>query len=157
DAGLPRVGPSFRDATRVAGANSAIWTDIYVANRDAIAAEADSAAERLREVATILRSADADAVTAWNEHAADCRRRLLEADLGGGDVHELRLTVANRPGIVAEVALALGRAGVNIVDMALAPAPDMRSGAITLWISGDEPAARARTLIGELGFPVAEA
>ena len=27
---LPRVGPSFRDATRVAGANSAIWTDIYL-------------------------------------------------------------------------------------------------------------------------------
>ncbi|MGH2864065.1 MAG: prephenate dehydrogenase, partial [Solirubrobacteraceae bacterium] len=27
---LPAVGPSFRDATRVAGANSAIWTDIYL-------------------------------------------------------------------------------------------------------------------------------
>src|SRR5690606_37475739 len=26
---LPATGPSFRDATRVAGANSAIWTDIY--------------------------------------------------------------------------------------------------------------------------------
>src|SRR4051794_29689868 len=26
---LPAAGPSFRDATRVAGANSAIWTDIY--------------------------------------------------------------------------------------------------------------------------------
>ena len=50
----------------------------------------------------------------------------------------------NRPGIVAQLALALGRAGVNIVDMALAPAPDMRSGAITLWIAGDEAAARAQ-------------
>jgi prephenate dehydrogenase len=157
DAALPRVGPSFRDATRVAGASSAIWTDIYLANREAIAAEIGAAAERLREVAATLRAADADAVTAWNEHAADCRRRLLEADLAGGSVHELRMTVPNRPGIVAEVALALGKAGVNIVDMALAPAPDMRSGAITLWIAGDEPAARARSLIDDLGFPVAEA
>ncbi len=33
----------------------------------------------------------------------------------------------NRPGIVAQVALELGRAGVNIVDMALAPASDMCS------------------------------
>ena len=62
----------------------------------------------------------------------------------------------NRPGIVAQVALELGKAGVNIADLALAPAPDMRSGAMTLWIAGDGQAARAAALIGELGFPVAE-
>ncbi|HEU0019664.1 MAG TPA: prephenate dehydrogenase/arogenate dehydrogenase family protein, partial [Thermoleophilaceae bacterium] len=157
DAALPRVGPSFRDATRVAGANSAIWTDIYVANREAIAAEVDAVVERLQDAAKLLRAGDADAITAWNEQAADARRRLLEADLAGGVVHELRTTVPNRPGIVAEVALALGKAGVNIVDMALAPAPDMRSGAITLWIAGDAEAERARQLIDDLGFPVAEA
>ena len=38
----PRIGPSFRDATRVAGASSEIWTDIYMANRDAIADEIDA-------------------------------------------------------------------------------------------------------------------
>jgi hypothetical protein len=54
------------------------------------------------------------------------------------------------------VALELGKAGVNIVDLALAPAADMRSGAMTLWIASDEQAARAAELIGELGFPVAE-
>lgn len=157
DAALPRVGPSFRDATRVAGANSAIWTDIYLANREAIAVEVDALVERLQDAAKLLRAGDADAITAWNERAADARRRLLEADLAGGVVHELRTTVPNRPGIVAEVALALGKAGVNIVDMALAPAPDMRSGAITLWIAGDTEADRARQLIDDLGFPVAEA
>jgi prephenate dehydrogenase len=157
DAALPRVGPSFRDVTRVAGANSEIWTDIYVANREAIAAEVDAVVERLQAAAELLRAGNADAITAWNEQAADARRRLLEADLAGGVVHELRTTVPNRPGIVAEVALALGKAGVNIVDMALAPAPDMRSGAITLWIAGDAEADRARQLIDDLGFPVAEA
>ena len=63
----------------------------------------------------------------------------------------------NRPGIVAQVALALGKAGVNIVDMALAPAPDMRTGAMTLWIAGDDQTARARELIDDLGFPVVQA
>ena len=29
---LPATGPSFRDATRVAGANTAIWSDIYLSN-----------------------------------------------------------------------------------------------------------------------------
>jgi prephenate dehydrogenase len=154
---MPRVGPSFRDATRVAGANPGIWTDIYIANGEAIASQIEDAAERLREVATSLRAGDAAAIDSWNEGAAGDRRRLLEADLAGGEVHELRLSVPNKPGIVARVALALGKAGVNIVDMALSPAPDMRSGQIALWVAGDEPAKRAEELIGELGFPVTRA
>jgi prephenate dehydrogenase len=156
DEPLPRVGPSFRDATRVAGASSAVWTDIYLANREAIAEEIDETVERLREVADSLRAADPGLVEAWNERAREDRFRLLEADLVGGPVHEFHITVPNRPGIVAQVALALGKADVNIVDMALAPAPDMRSGAMTLWIAGDDQASRARELIADLGFPVAE-
>jgi prephenate dehydrogenase len=156
DEPLPRVGPSFRDATRVAGANSDIWTDIYVQNAAAIADEVDATIDRLREIATALRTGDADAVRAWNDGARDHRRRLLEADIAGGPVHELRVTVDNRPGVVAELAVALGRGGVNIVDMRLAPAPDNLTGAITFWIAGDESAQRAAQLIEGLGFPVME-
>ena len=149
---LPRVGPSFRDATRVAGANTEIWTDIYLSNAESIAAEVDETVRRLEEVAAALRSRDPAALGGWNEDARDHRRRLLEADLAGGPVHELRVPVPNRPGVVAQLALALGRAGVNIVDMSLAPAPDMRSGAITLWIAGDEAATRAREVVNGLDF-----
>jgi prephenate dehydrogenase len=150
---LRQVGPSFRDMTRVAGANTAMWADIYRENRAALAGELRDFAGRLDEVIALLEGGD---VAAWNDRAREDRRALLEADLAGGPVHELRLTVPNRPGIVAQVALALGKAGVNIVDMALAPAADMRSGAMTLWIAGDGQAAKAAELIGELGFPVAE-
>ena len=155
DEPLPRVGPSFRDATRVAGASSDVWTDIYLANAEAIADRIDEAAERLRSVAADLRGGDSGALRAWNDEAAGDRRRLLEADLAGGPVHELRVAVPNRPGIVAQVALALGRGGVNIADMALDPAPDNRSGAITLWVVGEGAAGRAAELIEALGFPVA--
>ena len=149
---LPRVGPSFRDATRVAGANTDIWTDIYLSNAESIAAEVEETVRRLEAVASALRARDPGALGGWNEDARDDRRRLLEADLAGGPVHELRVPVPNRPGVVAQLALALGRAGVNIVDMALAPAPDMRSGAITLWIAGDDAAERARAVVDELEF-----
>ncbi len=151
---LRHVGPSFRDATRVAGANTAMWADVYRANRESVVEEVRSFARSLDEVADLLES-DGD-VAGWNDAARDDRRSLLEADLTGRPVHELRLTVPNRPGIVAQVALALGRAGVNIVDMTLAPASDMRTGAMTLWVAGDAEAARATELIDALGFPVAE-
>jgi prephenate dehydrogenase len=140
----------------VAGANPAIWTDIYMSNSEAIASELEATAAQLSDIAGSLRAGDAGAIEGWSERARDDRRRLLENELAGGEVHELRLTVPNRPGIVAQVALALGKAGVNIADMALSPAPDMRSGAMTLWVAGDGSASKATALIEELGFPVAD-
>ena len=154
---LPATGPSFRDATRVAGANSGIWSDIYLSNADALAERIDAAIARLAGVRDLLRARDRAAVTAWNDAAAADRRSLLEAGLAGGAVHELRVSVPNRPGVVARVALELGRAGVNIVDMALHPAPDMTEGVIALWVAGDREADRAAELIGALDLPVARA
>ena len=152
---LPATGPSFRDATRVAGANTAIWRDIYLANADALVDAIDDTVRRLEEVRAALSAGDAAAVSAWNDGARAERRRLLEADLAGGDVHELRVAVPNRPGVVAEVALALGRAGVNILDMALYPASDMSSGTIALWVAGDGRADEAQALVEGLGLTVA--
>jgi prephenate dehydrogenase len=152
---LPAAGPSFRDATRVAGAPSAIWTDIYLSNRDALRDEIDGALARLHAVRDALDAGDADAVTAWNDAAAADRRRLLEGQLAGGELFELRASVPNRPGVIAQLALELGRAGVNITDMALYPASDMREGVVALWIAGADAAERAQQLVVGLGFPVA--
>jgi len=154
---LPATGPSFRDATRVAGAPSAIWTDIYVSNRDAIAARIDDTIARLQDVREALAAADETRIAAWNDGAAKDRRRLLEAQLAGGPLFELRASVPNRPGVVAQLALELGRAGVNITDMALYPAPDMSEGVVALWIAGEPEARRTEELVGRLGFPVARA
>jgi prephenate dehydrogenase len=154
---LPATGPSFRDITRVAGSNTAVWRDIYLANADALIVAIDDAMARLTTVRGALAAGDGDTIAEWNDGAREDRRRLLEAGLEGGGVAELRVSVPNRPGVVAEVALALGRGGVNISDMALYPAPDRSSGYIVLWIAGDERAAQAEALIAGLGLPVARA
>jgi prephenate dehydrogenase len=148
---LPEVGPSFRDATRVAGSNPSIWADIFSANADAVVAAIDDAVSRLREARELIASDERDAVAAWHAAAGADRRQLLEPQLAAGRLCELRVVVANRPGTVAELALALGEAGVNIEDMALHPAPDMNSGAISLWVAGEEQAERAAELVRGLG------
>jgi prephenate dehydrogenase len=154
---LPGTGPSFRDATRVAGANSAIWTDIYMSNSDALIVGIDEVVRLLEGVRVALKDSDAVAVTAWNDRARAEREALLGAGVAGGAVHELRASVPNRPGVIAEIALALGGAGVNIVDMALSPSQDNRQGVVALWIGGEEHSNRAQQLIAGLGFPVARA
>jgi prephenate dehydrogenase len=151
---MPEVGPSFRDTTRVAGSNPAIWADIFASNREAVADSVEAVARRLEQAAELIRGGDREAVAAWHTAAGEDRRRLLESELEAGPLRELRIVVANRPGTIAALALALGEAGVNIEDMALYPAPDMSSGAVTLWVAGDEQAGRAVELVRGLGHTV---
>ena len=151
---MPATGPSFRDATRVAGANPELWTGIYRANRDALRVAVEVSISRLHAVRTALEDDDGAALLAWQSEAADSRRALLEAGLAGGPVRELRAAVPNRPGVVAEIALTLSRAGINITDMALSPSPDNTSGVVSLWVGADDAQAGAE-LIRALGIPVA--
>ena len=55
---------------------------------------------------------------------------------------------------VSSHALELGRAGVNIPDLAVYPAPSMTEGVVTLWIAGASDTDRAQRIIAELGFQV---
>ncbi|HEY2282511.1 MAG TPA: prephenate dehydrogenase/arogenate dehydrogenase family protein [Solirubrobacteraceae bacterium] len=73
----PTAGPSLRDTIRVAGANSAIWTDIYMSNRDALIEAIDELTGRLAEVRADLQNGDARALRDWNDRARIERETLL--------------------------------------------------------------------------------
>jgi prephenate dehydrogenase len=74
----PALGPSFRDATRVAGSNPAVWSSIYLDNRDQVVRAIDHAIELLSAVRDDLDRADADALMRWCEQAASDRARLQQ-------------------------------------------------------------------------------
>ncbi len=105
----------------------------------------------------LLASENAEGLREWNERARLEKDRLGRAEGAAEDARELRVVVPNRPGVIAEIALALGRAGVNIVDMALSPSEDNRQGVVALWLHGEAQLTRAQELIGELDFPVVRA
>nr|MBA3809294.1 prephenate dehydrogenase/arogenate dehydrogenase family protein [Solirubrobacterales bacterium] len=140
--------------TRVAGSNPALWADIFASNSVAVADAVSSVARRLDAAAELIRGGDRDGVASWQAAAGEDRRRLLDAEREAGPLLELRIIVANRPGTMAALALALGEAGVNIEDMALHPAPDMSSGAVSLWVAGAGEAERAAELVRGLGHSV---
>src|SRR3954467_13447132 len=77
--GEPAIGPSFRDATRVAGANPPLWADILLANRDALAGRLRAAPARREEVRAALARGAREALERWQAEAAQGREALLEA------------------------------------------------------------------------------
>lgn len=72
----PVLGPSFRDATRVAGSNPDVWSAIYVDNRDQVIAALAGSIARLQYVQDRLQADDRDAVVRWCEQAAADRASL---------------------------------------------------------------------------------
>jgi prephenate dehydrogenase len=147
---MPATGPSFRDATRVAGANPGLWAQIYRANREALGTQIDDLIARLGAVRAQLVDGD---LAAWQAAAAERRQALLGVGVSGAAQCEIRVSVPNRPGVVAQLALTLGRAGINISDMSLAPEPDNRTGVVALWVAAAD-ARRATELIAGLGHGV---
>ncbi len=143
---MPATGGSFRDATRVAGANPELWRQIYAENAAALGAQLDEVVAALQDVRSRLGD-----LGRWQERAAEQRSELQAAGVHGGPLAELRVVVPNRPGVVAELALTMGRAGINISDMSLAPALDGSTGTIALWVRATD-ADRALTLISEKGL-----
>lgn len=151
---LGALAPSLRDATRVAGSNPGIWGEIFATNHLAVAAAIRESIAGLEFAAELIESADATRIASWQADAAADRAGLSGAESEGEATHQLRVLVPNRPGILAELALALGKAGVNITDMSLDPAPDMSSGAISLWVAGENEAEKAVACIAGQGHSV---
>jgi len=151
---LPATGPSFRDATRVAGAPSSIWTDIYLANSEALIERLDGIRKRLEAVRGLLEAGDATAITAWNDAAAAQKAKVASESASGGPARAIRVSVPNRPGVLAEIALALGESGIDLADLQLHPAADRATGTIVLWIEGEDQLRRATELVESLGHRV---
>ena len=151
DQSVPATGPSFRDVTRVAGANPPLWGGIYAANADALADQLDRVIARLTDVSARIRAGED--LTDWQAGAAQLRRRLVDEALTGDALVELRITVPNRPGAIAELALAFSKAGVNIVDISVAPLPGGATGMVALWCPLEQ-ATDALALLDELGVEV---
>ena len=75
---IPAVpGPSFRDATRVAGSNTAVWSDIYMDNRDALErCDRRRRSRAWRGARGARGAAISRRLVRWSEQAAADRERL---------------------------------------------------------------------------------
>jgi prephenate dehydrogenase len=150
---LSAAGGSLRDLTRVAGANPRIWVDIFLENAGPVGAALADHRQRLEQVERALERGDAGFLARWIGEAAENRRRLLaEAFTDPGDLHQLRVHVPDRPGVLAGITQALSAERINIEDFELQHLSPERGGTLTLLVAGDRPARRAAELLESHGY-----
>ncbi|MGI9116565.1 MAG: prephenate dehydrogenase/arogenate dehydrogenase family protein [Gaiellales bacterium] len=146
---LHSVGGSFRDMTRVAGANADIWIDILLDNREAVLAALGDAQARLDAVATALRAGDEAYLATWIADAGAARGEALAHAhrAAPADLHELLVSVPDRPGAISSIAQTLSAAGINIEEFSLSHISPERGGEIRIIVAGAGNAERAAGLL----------
>ena len=152
---LAAAGGSFRDMTRVAGANPRIWIDIFLENTEALRGALGEHRRRVEQLEAALEARDAGFDARWIGEAAGNRRRMLEqAYPDPGDLHQLRVHVPDRPGVLAGITQALGARRINIEDFELHHVSPERGGTLTLLVTGESEAQRAAELLESQGYGV---
>ena len=151
---LAATGGSFRDMSRVAGANPRIWVDIFLENRAALLDSLREHGRRVDELAEALEREDAGYVARFIAQAAGHRRRLLETAYPAApeDLWRLRVKLSDRPGEISGITQALGAAGINIEDFELHHLSAAAGGHAVILVAGRDRADRAVELLDAHGF-----
>ncbi len=151
---LGSVGGSFRDMTRVAGANARIWVDIFLDNREALGGALREHRRRLDEVLEALDAGDAGFLARWVGQAAQARRGSLRTAYPAqpDDLRVVRVHVPDRPGVISGIAQAFGAAAINIEDFVLHHRSPDRGGVIEMIVAGAAAADAALEILDGQGY-----
>jgi prephenate dehydrogenase len=157
DEALGYAGASLREMTRVAGANPAVWADIFVENGDLIADALAAHGEALGEVERALRARDRTFFEKWIAEAAQTRSRMLEYAYRteARMLNRIRVRIPDQPGVLARITQTLGAAGINIEDFELRHVSPEYGAVLVILISGGDNAELARTLLRREGYSAA--
>ncbi len=150
---LAAAGGSLRDMTRIAGANPRIWVDIFLDNREALAAALAEHRRRVEQLESALAAGDAGFLARWIAEASGNRRRMLEtAYEDPGALQRVRVHVPDRPGVLAGIFQALGAERINVEDFELEHLSPERGGTLTILVAGEADAGRAAALLEAQGY-----
>ena len=157
EAPLEHAGASLRDMTRIAGANPAVWIDIFVENGDLVADALAAYGADLDDVERALRDGDRAYFERTIAAAADTRARMLSHayQTEATQLNRVRVRIPDRPGVLARITQILGANGINIEDFELRHVSPEYGGVLVILVNGSDPANRARTLLRREGYSAA--
>ncbi|MDI6709499.1 MAG: prephenate dehydrogenase [Bacillota bacterium] len=155
DRALSLAAGGFRDTTRIAASSPEMWRDIFASNRDKVLQMLWFFRHQIEQAETILRAGDHGALTAWLA-AARATRRAVPARVKGYlyDLHDLTVTVPDRPGAIASVTAALAAEGINLCDLEILRVREGEAGTVRLAFASIADRDHAAAVLSRNGIPV---
>jgi prephenate dehydrogenase len=142
----------FRDLTRLAASSPALWRDVLLSNREALAAALDRYSQWLGDLGDMVREGRADELESALAEAKRARLALAAKPSVKAGVALLLVPVPDRPGALAELTSSLAGAGVNIEDLQIVHSPEGGRGTVHLTVAAAAADAAERALAAR-SFP----
>ena len=144
EAGEPEIlllaAGGFRDLTRLAASSPRLWSDILLANGDAIVAgdrPLRRAAHSLRDLIGRAEAAEVEAPSARPRRRGSRSRPSRRSGRGW---RSCRSRCPTARGVLAEVTATMSDAGVNIEDLQIVHSPEGGRGTVQLTVAADAAA-----------------
>jgi prephenate dehydrogenase len=125
----------FRDLTRLASSNPALWSQILLSNREAIAEAIDLYSARLADLRAMVVEGRGRDVEETFDDAKQARLRLAAKPQVRAGVAVLQVQVPDRPGALAELTSVLAEHSVNIEDLQIVHSPEGGRGTVHLTVA----------------------
>lgn len=149
------VAGGFRDTTRIAGGDPALWRDICLSNRKALLGVLDGFEAALRRFRRALEDGDGEGMEQAFAEAKAVRARLPLHTKGIlGQVFDIVLDVVDRPGVISHVSTILARRGINIIDIEILRVREGEGGTLRLAFERKETMDEAVALLKAAGYDV---
>ncbi len=107
----------FRDITRIASSNPALWRDITLQNRKELVGQLDTWLNEMGRVRDILDVGDAEAVESYFSEARDVRDSLPIANGALYMPYDLYVDIPDYPGVISEVTGYLAEDNISITNI----------------------------------------
>jgi prephenate dehydrogenase len=125
----------FRDLTRLAASDPALWSEILSANREQVAGAIDLYVARLQTLRDGVLGGRTREVEATFDQAKRARLSLAAKPQVRAGIAVLQVPVPDRPGALAQLTAALGRGRVNIEDLQIVHSPEGGRGTVHLTVA----------------------
>ncbi|MDA8233611.1 MAG: prephenate dehydrogenase [Clostridia bacterium] len=126
----------FRDTTRIASSHPVMWRDIFLSNKDSVLEMVGKFRLVLDEFEEAITASNGADLMGQLEAARQIRQGLPDKAKGYlPSLHEIIVTVPDRPGMIAEIATHLGAEGININDIEILRIREGDGGTIRLGLT----------------------
>lgn len=143
----------FRDTTRIASSHPIMWRDVCLTNKDMILKALQEFQRVLNEFEAELTGCEGDKLEKQFQRARELRNTIPEKVKGYLPLlHEIVVTVPDKPGMIAEVASILGEKGININDIEILHVREGEGGTIRLGFSTEINQEEAIAALREKGI-----
>lgn len=143
----------FRDTTRIASGQALMWRDIFLTNREATLELIQRFKKAVGELESAITAGAGPQIESLLNRARITREQV-PAKMKGylPSLHEIIVTVPDRPGMIADIATYLGQEGININDIEILRVREGDGGTIRLGVSTGENLHRALKVLRSNGI-----